>query len=123
MSDEETTSDIEDIDLEGIIGDACRSLVADDANRAALVAMFLAEPGVFHDLIPLIEGRTGLVHSFEETKATTGCGIHILWQSTPGAPGEAGEGWALLVFYSPEWNGVIETMLIDRRAFLDVTLD
>lgn len=83
-----------------------------------LVRIFRSAPGLFHPLRPLADGDDNLCHALDALKADQNVTLQFLWAPTPSPPGSEGEGWALLAVYSPEWNGLAQSALVDRAYVL-----
>lgn len=99
--------------LEAVGADLATGFYAD-----VLVRVFRSSPGVFHPLRPLADGDDNLCHTLDTLQQDQKVTLQFLWSPTPSPPGSEGEGWALLVLYSPEWNGLAQSALVDRAYVL-----
>lgn len=92
--------------------------VVSDARYAAALERILATPsGTWSALDPLCAGHPVLQARLAAVKANHGSTVQVMWTPTPATSGQDGFGWVMVVFYSPEWNGVANTALLDARAF------
>ena len=103
-----------DLDLAEELGALTEDLVSEEPGALTFLNRLLSFPaGTWQPLRPLtaelgeVTVRLGLVEDAYRLS------LHAMWAPCPAI--SHGEGWAVVVIYSPEWHGVANTVLIDRR--------
>lgn len=89
-------------------------LVARDLRRfgRALLRLHDLAPGAWTDLDSLVDGVPELRARLGHVLEAYGVTLHASWQPCPSPPGKPR---SVVVLYSPEWNGIAGTLLIDHR--------
>lgn len=89
-------------------------LMARDIRRygRALVRLHDLAPGEWADLDGLVDGVPELRARLGHVLEAYGVTLHASWQPCPSPPGRPR---SVVVLYSPEWNGIAGTLLIDQR--------
>lgn len=103
-----------ELDLADELGELTEALVSEEPGALTFLNRLLSLPAsTWQPIRPLcaelgeVTVRLGLV---EDAYRIT---LLAMWNPCP--PLAHGEGWAVVVIYSPEWHGVANTVLIDRR--------
>lgn len=107
--------DPEELDLADPLDALTEMLVSDEPQAVAFLERLLAETeGKWCRVRPMLGGWAAPESALASLESSFGVTLHVHWKGCP--PIAHGKRGALIVFYSPEWNGVANTVLIDREA-------
>ena len=115
--DGEVEAQLDDGELDELLGALTTELVSSERAEPALTQLFATEPGKWVDCETLCAEVPTLRRQFADVRADHGVRVMAMWLDTPAQTGDSGDGWCVVVFYSPEWNGVANTALLDKRSF------
>ena len=106
--------DPSELDISDELGELTEELVGEEPPAVAFLGrLFALAAGEWHPVRALcaelgeVARKVGLVEDAYRIS------LHAMWSSCP--PGKDGARWSIIVFYSPEWEGVANTVLVDPR--------
>lgn len=106
--------DPSELDLADELGELTEELVSEEPAALTFLGRLLSLPaGAWHPMRPLVAELGEVATRIGIAEDAYKIGLYAMWNPCP-AMGH-GDGWAVVVIYSPEWHGVANTVLIDRR--------
>lgn len=108
------SGDKSELDIADELGALTEELVSEDLPAVAFLGRLFAQPPATWQPVRALVADLGEV-ARKVGLTEDGYKITLLAMWNPCPPSSEGEGWAIVVFYSPEWNGVANTILVDRR--------
>lgn len=102
------------LDISEELGALTEELVSDEPAAVAFLGRLFAQPvAQWHPVRALVADLGEVATKVGLTE--DGYKITLLSMWNPCPPSSEGDSWAVVVFYSPEWNGVANTILVDRK--------
>jgi hypothetical protein len=106
--------DPSELDIGDELGELTDELISDEPPGVAFLSrLFALASGQWHPVRALCAGLGEVVRKVGLVEDAYRITLHAIWNPCP--PGPDGARWLLVVFYSPEWEGVANTVLVDPK--------
>lgn len=106
--------DPSELDIGEELGELTEELVSDEPPAVAFLGRLFALPAaVWHPVRALCADLGEVARKVGLTEDAYRISLHAMWTHCP--PGPNGSTWSVVVFYSPEWEGVANTVLVDPK--------
>jgi len=109
----DSTVDPSDLDIGEELGELTEELVSEEPPAVAFLVRLFSQPaGSWQPVRALVAELGEVARKVGIVEDAYRISLQVLWHDCP-AQGH-GAGWAVVIFYSPEWHGVANTVLVDR---------
>ena len=109
----EDNTDPSELDIGDELGELTEELVSDEPPAVAFLGRLFSQPeGKWHPVRALVADLGEVATKIGIAEDAYRINLEVMWNKCP--PTSQGPNWAIIVFYSPEWNGVANTVLIDK---------